>query len=189
MSDWGTRPPTWWGPGCGWRSSVATQQAPALWPSSGPTGPSRRPTGDGASGSPFSTIWRGKKRRPVPAWLPSLPRPTPKVTRVCSTRLARTRWARPVPSTAPPTAFLRALVERPVSAGRAKPVKGLAEQLTDREYMVLVHLPSRQSNAEIAERLGVSLNTVKTHLKHIYRKLDVVGRSDAVDAAERLHLL
>ncbi|MBV8304918.1 MAG: DNA-binding response regulator, partial [Acidimicrobiia bacterium] len=34
-----------------------------------------------------------------------------------------------------------------------------------------------------------SLNTVKTHLKHIYRKLDVSGRSEAVEAAERLHLL
>jgi LuxR family maltose regulon positive regulatory protein len=55
--------------------------------------------------------------------------------------------------------------------------------------MVLVHLPSRQSNAEIATRLGVSLNTVKTHLKHIYRKLDVVGRNEAVTAAERWHLL
>jgi LuxR family maltose regulon positive regulatory protein len=90
---------------------------------------------------------------------------------------------------AAPTAFLRTLVDRPVTAGRAKPVKGLAEQLTAREYMVLVHLPSRQSNADIAEGLGVSLNTVKTHLKHIYRKLDVVGRSEAVGAAEGLHLL
>jgi LuxR family maltose regulon positive regulatory protein len=88
-----------------------------------------------------------------------------------------------------PTIFLRALVDQPFIVGRVKPAKGLAEQLTDREYMVLVHLPSRQSNAEIAQRLGVSLNTVKTHLKHIYRKLDVVGRSDAVEAAERLHLL
>ena len=88
-----------------------------------------------------------------------------------------------------PTAFLRNLVDRPMAARQAKPVKGLAEQLTDREYMVLAHLPSRQSNAEIAERMDVSLNTVKTHLKHIYRKLDVVGRSAAVDAAERLHVL
>jgi LuxR family maltose regulon positive regulatory protein len=90
---------------------------------------------------------------------------------------------------AAPTAFLRALVDQPVVAGHAQPAKGLTEQLTDREYMVLVHLPSRQSNAEIAARLGVSLNTVKTHLKHIYRKLDAVGRSEAVEAAEQLHLL
>jgi LuxR family maltose regulon positive regulatory protein len=84
---------------------------------------------------------------------------------------------------------LRSLVERQTTVSQAKPVKGLPEQLTDREYMVLTYLPTRQSNAEIAERLGVSLNTVKTHLKHVYRKLDVVGRSDAVDAAEHMHLL
>ena len=96
--------------------------------------------------------------------------------------------ARAVYRTAP-TAFLRLLVDQPVGAGPAPAVKGLVEQLTDREYMVLVHLPSRQSNAEIATRLGVSLNTVKTHLKHIYRKLDVVGRNEAVTAAERWHLL
>jgi LuxR family transcriptional regulator, maltose regulon positive regulatory protein len=90
---------------------------------------------------------------------------------------------------AAPSVFLRALVDQPFIVGQPQLAKGLAEQLTDREYMVLVHLPSRQSNAEIADRLGVSLNTVKTHLKHIYRKLDVVGRSDAVEAAERLHLL
>ncbi|MBV8302665.1 MAG: hypothetical protein JOZ04_00540, partial [Acidimicrobiia bacterium] len=71
---------------------------------------------------------------------------------------------------AAPTAFLRGLVDRPVTARQPKPVKGLAEQLTDREYMVLVHLPTRQSNADIAGQLSVSLNTVKTHLKHIYRK-------------------
>lgn len=90
---------------------------------------------------------------------------------------------------AAPSVFLRALVDRPITFRQAKPVKGLAEQLTDREYMVLVRLPTRQSNAEIAERLGVSLNTVKTHLKHIYRKLDVAGRSEAVEAAERMHLM
>ena len=54
---------------------------------------------------------------------------------------------------------------------------------------MLALLPTRLSNAEIAERLDVSVNTVKTHLKHIYRKLDVFGRSRAVDAAERRHLL
>jgi LuxR family maltose regulon positive regulatory protein len=90
---------------------------------------------------------------------------------------------------AAPTAFLRALVDRPMTARSPKPIRGLAEQLTDREFMVLVHLPTRQSNAEIAERLAVSLNTVKTHLKHIYRKLDVAGRSAAVESAEQLHLL
>ena len=88
-----------------------------------------------------------------------------------------------------PTAFLRTLVERPVAAGRVRPVKDLVEQLTEREYILLALLPTRLSNAEIAEQLSVSVNTIKTHLKHIYRKLNVIGRSDAVAAAERLHLL
>ena len=41
----------------------------------------------------------------------------------------------------------------------------------------------------MAERLGVSLNTLKTHIKHIYRKLQVTDREGAVTAAERLKLL
>ncbi|HET7487829.1 MAG TPA: LuxR C-terminal-related transcriptional regulator [Acidimicrobiales bacterium] len=87
-----------------------------------------------------------------------------------------------------PTPFLRSVVERPASASQARPVKELVEQLTEREFMVLPFLPTRLSNVEIAETLGVSLNTVKTHLKHIYRKLGVAGRSEAIAAAERLHL-
>jgi LuxR family maltose regulon positive regulatory protein len=88
-----------------------------------------------------------------------------------------------------PTAFLRSIVDRPATAARPKPLRDLVVPLTDREYVVLSLLPTRLSNVEIAERLGVSLNTVKTHLKHIYRKFDAVRRSDAITAAERLHLL
>jgi LuxR family maltose regulon positive regulatory protein len=68
-------------------------------------------------------------------------------------------------------------------------VPELVEQLTDREAMVLTLLPTRLSNAEMAERLGVSLNTLKTHIKHIYRKLAVTGRSEAVITAEHLRLI
>jgi LuxR family maltose regulon positive regulatory protein len=85
--------------------------------------------------------------------------------------------------------FLRTIIDRPAPARHAKNADGLAEQLTEREYSVLALLPTRDSSGEIAARLGVSLNTVKTHLKHIYRKLDASGRQDAVDVAERLHLL
>jgi LuxR family maltose regulon positive regulatory protein len=45
------------------------------------------------------------------------------------------------------------------------------------------------SNAEIAGEMFVSVNTVKTHLKHIYRKLDVSERRDAVRRGRDLHLL
>jgi LuxR family maltose regulon positive regulatory protein len=54
---------------------------------------------------------------------------------------------------------------------------------------VLGYLPSRLSNAAIAEELGVSLNTIKTHLKHIYRKFGVSDRGEAITVGERLHLL
>jgi LuxR family maltose regulon positive regulatory protein len=88
-----------------------------------------------------------------------------------------------------PSAFIRRIVDCPLPPGRTKAAKELVEQLTEREYLVLSLLPTRMSNMDIAKRLGVSLNTIKTHLKHIYRKFGVAGRGEAVDAAERLHLL
>ena len=88
-----------------------------------------------------------------------------------------------------PTAFLRAVVEQPIATPRPTAVKRLIEQLTEREYFVLQLLPTRLTNAEIARSLGISLNTVKTHLKHVYRKLEVEHRSEAIAAAERLGLL
>ena len=67
--------------------------------------------------------------------------------------------------------------------------EGLVEQLSERELMVLRHLPSRLSNAEIAAQLYISVNTLKTHLKHIYWKLGVTTRRDAIAAAEGFGLL
>lgn len=68
---------------------------------------------------------------------------------------------------------------------------GLAETVTvsGREREVLGLLQTRLTNQEIADALNVSLNTLKTHLKRIYRKLDVVNRRQAVDRAEALGLL
>jgi LuxR family transcriptional regulator, maltose regulon positive regulatory protein len=65
----------------------------------------------------------------------------------------------------------------------------LAEPLTEREQRILRYLPTMLSNAEIGAEMFVSLNTVKTHLRNIYRKLDASGRVDAVDRARRLGLL
>ena len=52
--------------------------------------------------------------------------------------------------------------------------------LTDREREILACAAIGQSNKEIADRLCVSIDTVKTHLHHIYRKLSVNGRVEAV---------
>jgi LuxR family transcriptional regulator, maltose regulon positive regulatory protein len=54
------------------------------------------------------------------------------------------------------------------------------ENLTDRELAVLQLLPSMMSNEEIAAELFVSVNTVKVHLKSLYRKLGVSSRREAV---------
>jgi LuxR family maltose regulon positive regulatory protein len=66
---------------------------------------------------------------------------------------------------------------------------GLAEVVSEREVEVLRHLASGTANREIAERLFVSLDTVKTHLKHIYNKLGVHNRTQAIARARELDLI
>jgi LuxR family maltose regulon positive regulatory protein len=65
----------------------------------------------------------------------------------------------------------------------------LVEPLSEREQVVLRYLPTTLSAGEIAGELYVSLNTVKTHIKSIYRKLDTNRRRDAVHRARQLQLL
>lgn len=65
----------------------------------------------------------------------------------------------------------------------------LIEQLTARELAVLRYLPTNRSQRDIAAELFVSLNTVKTHCRAIYRKLGVGDRKAAVQAARDVHLL
>jgi DNA-binding NarL/FixJ family response regulator len=54
------------------------------------------------------------------------------------------------------------------------------EELSQREEEILQHLSKGYSTKEIAERLSVSVNTVRTHLHHIYHKLHVRSRTEAV---------
>jgi DNA-binding CsgD family transcriptional regulator len=61
--------------------------------------------------------------------------------------------------------------------------------LTDRELEVLQCLPTRLSTLEIGRRLRISPNTVKTHLKNIYRKLGARSRNEAILRGAQLHLL
>jgi DNA-binding CsgD family transcriptional regulator len=73
---------------------------------------------------------------------------------------------------------------RPLQAANSK----LSDPLTDRELDVLRLLIEGRRNREIAEVLTVTINTVKTHLKHIYQKLDVNNRVQAVTRAKKLDL-
>jgi LuxR family maltose regulon positive regulatory protein len=63
------------------------------------------------------------------------------------------------------------------------------DQLSDRELAVLRLLPGDLSLREIGSALYVSQNTVKTHVKSIYRKLGVSSRAEAVARARELSLV
>ncbi|WP_236038143.1 helix-turn-helix transcriptional regulator [Ktedonobacter robiniae] len=65
----------------------------------------------------------------------------------------------------------------------------LLEPLSDQEQRVLRLLAAGRSNPEIANTLVLSLNTVKTHVQSLYRKLDVHSRIEASEAARRFSLL
>jgi len=64
-----------------------------------------------------------------------------------------------------------------------------APVLTRREREILALLADGFGNKQIAARLGISTNTVKTHLELMFDKLDVSTRTEAVTAAARMGLL
>jgi LuxR family maltose regulon positive regulatory protein len=68
-------------------------------------------------------------------------------------------------------------------------VQELADPLTGRELEVLQLLTTGLSTTEIAEELVISVNTVRSHVKNIYDKLDVHSRYQAVECAQELGLL
>ena len=77
---------------------------------------------------------------------------------------------------------------------RAEPFELNSKALTylgisERERDVLTLLAAGHSNQEIADRLFVSPNTVKTHLQNLYQKLDVARRGQAVQKARSLSLV
>jgi LuxR family maltose regulon positive regulatory protein len=63
------------------------------------------------------------------------------------------------------------------------------EPLSESELRVLRYLPTNLRAPEIAAELFVSVNTIRTHMRHLYAKLDVHRRADAVDRARELGLL
>jgi LuxR family maltose regulon positive regulatory protein len=75
------------------------------------------------------------------------------------------------------------------SHARSARSQGLTERLTDSEARVLRYLPTHLTAHEIANELFVSVNTVSTHTRHLYAKLGVHSRHEAVDRARALGLL
>jgi DNA-binding CsgD family transcriptional regulator len=75
------------------------------------------------------------------------------------------------------------------SAGAAPSEPRLRESLSQAELRVLRYLPTSLSVAEIAGQLYLSVNTVRTHMRHLYDKLDVYRRHEAVERARALGLL
>ena len=86
--------------------------------------------------------------------------------------------------------LLAAFGEQPAPAEPAAPVAQLlVEPLSERELEVLRLLAEGLTNREIAEQLTVTVGTAKTHVHHIYGKLDVHNRTQAVARGRELGLL
>jgi LuxR family maltose regulon positive regulatory protein len=85
---------------------------------------------------------------------------------------------------------IAATVEQDLTTARANlGNRHVVEEPSAAELAVLRCLASGLSRREIGVRLYISLNTVKTHIRELYRKLDVASRADAVARAEALGLL
>ena len=79
--------------------------------------------------------------------------------------------------------------DEPDSGTPATPAQPLVDPLSERELDVLRLLDSDLGGPDIARELSVSVNTVRTHTRHIYAKLGVTNRREAVREAARLDLL
>lgn len=91
---------------------------------------------------------------------------------------------------AQPVVLMLATDPRPVSdADRRLGLDLLIDPLTPKEAEVLSHLSELLSTEEIADAMFVSINTVRTHVRGILRKLAVSRRSDAVRRARALSLV
>jgi LuxR family maltose regulon positive regulatory protein len=93
---------------------------------------------------------------------------------------AHRRLFAPAPPHAQPPAPPRAPEQAPELA---------VEPLTEREREVLRHVSGMLNTAEVASEMYISINTVKSHLKSIYRKLAAGHRSEAVRRARQLELI
>jgi LuxR family transcriptional regulator, maltose regulon positive regulatory protein len=87
--------------------------------------------------------------------------------------------------------MLPVLLERAVRALASAPRRQVkvAAPLSERELAVLRLLPTQLSNRDIGRELYVSVNTVRTHVQAVYRKLGITTRAEAVARARELGLL
>jgi LuxR family maltose regulon positive regulatory protein len=81
------------------------------------------------------------------------------------------------------------LVSRGGLGGIVPPRPALRDPLTDSETRVLRYLPTNLPSPEVASELSLSVNTVRTHMRHLYEKLGAHSRTEAVDRARALGLL
>ena len=84
---------------------------------------------------------------------------------------------------------IAATVEQDLITARANAGNGVVEQPTGAELAVLRCVAAGLSRRETGAQLYISLNTVKTHIRELYRKLGTTSRADAVARAEALSLL
>lgn len=90
-----------------------------------------------------------------------------------------------------PTVYLEDLASKITVRlkSRSETVVGLSSALTKREIEILRHLSTGNPISAIGKTLHISQNTMKTHLKNVYRKIGATGRDDAVEKARSLYLL
>ncbi len=136
----------------------------------------RLPAGDtrAVRGGPPSAIARARPR-PVPGPAPARP-PYPPAP---GSSQGRPSPGRPSPGRPSPGA----------QAGPAQTPPLIVEELSEREREVLRRAAELLSNSELASEMFISVNTVKTHLRSIYRKLQASHRREAVRRARQLELI
>jgi len=90
-----------------------------------------------------------------------------------------------------PTVYLEDLTSRIPERLKARNENliGLSAALTKRELEILRHLATGKPISAIAITLHISQNTMKTHLKNVYRKIGAAGRDEAVAKAKNLYIL